>query len=403
MIDPIPSTATGRGGEKLRASPSQSGPGCLGGVGRGSRIKHGHSEPATATQSHPQVLAGPALGHRGNDILDGQGARTQAAPRTRRHLGSRRSTEKTHSMTWPIRPSKRIQDIPLESDNLTFRPTVLIRRGASQGSGTIIASLDADTLVLTASHVVRGSGPIQVEFHRYNLGVEKASHYSGNWPRHVAAEVAASDTAADLAILRIRSMVALPYVARLAAAENDPETNATLTSVGIDLGAKLSSWKTRLVETLWFELNDGGKDRPFLVTAKIPEHGRSGGGLFDKDGQLVGVCVGHAELERGGGWASSLRLRGPKVARESRADLGGRSLRSPSRPARPKSHFLGTSPESAPSLGRHTDGSQRTIDSVEALSRRGSRRECTPRECTSGFPLTRSKVSTMGCAGRFGG
>jgi len=69
--------------------------------------------------------------------------------------------------------------------------------------------------------------------------------------------------------------------------------------VGIDLGAKLSSWKTGLVEVLWFGLIDGGKDRPFLVTDKIPEHGRSGGGLFDRDGQLVGVCVGHAELVKG--------------------------------------------------------------------------------------------------------
>ena len=209
------------------------------------------------------------------------------------------SPEKTTSIPSPARANRRIHDIPLESDNLTFRPTVLIRRGTSQGSGTIIASLDADTLILTASHVVRGTGPIQVELHRYNLGIERASQTSGNWPRHVAAEVAASDAAADLAILRVRNMIALPFVARLADVEREPETNATLTSVGIDLGAKLSSWKTRLVEVLWFELNDGGKDRPFLVTAKIPEHGRSGGGLFDKDGQLVGVCVGHAELVKG--------------------------------------------------------------------------------------------------------
>jgi hypothetical protein len=53
------------------------------------------------------------------------------------------------------------------------------------------------------------------------------------------------------------------------------------------------------VEVLWFELNDSGTDRPFLVTERIPEHGRSGGGLFDKSGKLVGVCVGHAELVKG--------------------------------------------------------------------------------------------------------
>jgi S1-C subfamily serine protease len=189
--------------------------------------------------------------------------------------------------------------LPLDADNLTFRPTVLIRRGTSQGSGTIIASLDGDTLVLTASHVVRGTGPIQVELHRYNLGIEQSSRGSGSWPRQVPAELAASDATSDLAILRIRHMVALPYVARLAVAEDEPTTNSTLTSVGIDRGTKLSSWKTQLVEVLWFELNDSTRDRPFLVTARIPEHGRSGGGLFDKEGRLVGVCVGHAELVKG--------------------------------------------------------------------------------------------------------
>ena len=187
----------------------------------------------------------------------------------------------------------------LESDNWTFRPTVLIRRGTSQGSGTIIASLDGETLILTAAHVIRGHGPILVELHRYNLGVEHLPTSPGKWPRQVPAEQVASDTAADIAIVRVRNMVALPFVARLGAGDEDPSSNTDLTSVGIDLGAKLSSWKTHLVEVLWFELNESGTDRPFLVTARIPEHGRSGGGLFDQNGKLVGVCVGHAELVKG--------------------------------------------------------------------------------------------------------
>ena len=191
------------------------------------------------------------------------------------------------------------QSLVQDSDNWTFRPTVLIRRGTSQGSGTIIASLDGDTLILTAAHVIRGHGPILVELHRYNLGLEHLPSSPGRWPRQVPAELAASDTAADIAVVRVRNMVALPFVARLVEGSEPPPLKADLTSVGIDLGAKLSSWKTVLVEVLGFELNDSGTDRPFLVTARIPEHGRSGGGLFDQYGKLVGVCVGHAELIKG--------------------------------------------------------------------------------------------------------
>jgi S1-C subfamily serine protease len=197
------------------------------------------------------------------------------------------------------RHRKRLLDTPVESDSWTFRPTVVVRHGSSQGSGTIIASLEGETLVLTAAHVIRGRGPIVVELHRYNLGIEHQPTILGQWPRYAAAETVGSDNLSDLAVLRIRDMIALPFVARLGAEEAEPASNAGLTSVGIDLGTKLSSWTTQLVEVLWFELNDSGTERPFLVTERIPEHGRSGGGLFDKSGKLVGVCVGHAELVKG--------------------------------------------------------------------------------------------------------
>jgi S1-C subfamily serine protease len=187
----------------------------------------------------------------------------------------------------------------LPSDDGTFRPTVLVRRGKSQGTGTIIASVEGDTLVLTAAHVVRDRAPVIVEFHRYNLGLEKAKSAPGPWPRAVHATVLATDRAADLAILRIAKLRALPYVARLAREHANPPADSIVSSIGIDLGTKLTGWSTRLVETFTFELNGHREQRPFLITEKIPEHGRSGGGLYLASGELVGVCIGHAALVRG--------------------------------------------------------------------------------------------------------
>ncbi len=183
------------------------------------------------------------------------------------------------------------------SDDRTFRPTVLVRRGRSQGSGTIIASDDAETLILTAAHVVREAGPISIELHRYNLGLDRDA--PGTWPQSVVAELAAIDTAADLAVLRIAALPPLPYVARLAPSRRVPAIDSIVTSIGIDLGTRPSGWSSRLVEALWFELNDSRDERLFFITARPPEHGRSGGGLFLPDGALIGVCVGHAELVRG--------------------------------------------------------------------------------------------------------
>ena len=110
----------------------------------------------------------------------------------------------------------------------------------------------------------------------------------------IPAAPAARDLAADVAIVRLEQMIALPYVARLAPSAEKPQPRSVVSSLGIDLGRKLSMWRTRLVETTSMELNDSGEIRPFLITEKIPEHGRSGGGLFLASGELVGVCVGHA-------------------------------------------------------------------------------------------------------------
>jgi S1-C subfamily serine protease len=238
----------------------------------------------------------------GDRAIAAQGAGSASRPSTGATAHSPRAG---HAASPRSRPGARVARSQSQgqsvfpSDDRTFRPTVVVRRGSSQGSGTIIASIDGETLVLTAAHVVRDRGPITVELHRYNLGLERSRPAQGVWPRSLGAFVAAADTAADLAVLRIEKHAALPYVARLAPGHEEPADDSRVTSVGIDLGVELSSWTTRLVESLWFELNESRDERLFFITSRAPEHGRSGGGLFLDNGELVGVCVGHAELVRG--------------------------------------------------------------------------------------------------------
>lgn len=184
------------------------------------------------------------------------------------------------------------------ADDRTFRPTVVIRRGKSQGTGTIIATSADSSLVLTAAHVVRDRGDLVVELHRYNVGLEKSR--GGDWPLVIPAEVVGTDDAGDVALLRLRGPSPLPFVARLY--DDDPAglaPGALVTSLGVDQGARVASWETGLVETARFRIEDDGEERPFLITMKIPAHGRSGGGLFLADGRMVGVCVGHAEMYQG--------------------------------------------------------------------------------------------------------
>ncbi len=218
----------------------------------------------------------------------------------------------------------------LPGDDRTFRPTVVIRRGTSQGSGTIIASIEGQTLVLTAAHVLKATGPISVQMHRYNVGRERTPALPGSWPREFPASLAAIDAAADLAILRIEKLRTLPYVARLAPVQAAIVPDSVVTSIGIDLGTKLIGWTTRIVETVRFELNDSPSDRLFVMTKHTPEQGRSGGGLFLANGDLVGVCVGHAarrEGQRVGVFASHESIRQLLGAHDHLADLINRSER----------------------------------------------------------------------------
>jgi hypothetical protein len=199
------------------------------------------------------------------------------------------------------------------ADDGTFRPTVVVRQGTAQGSGTVVASIDGETLILTAAHVVSdGSGTATVELHRYNLGLERTSRIAGGWPHARNAAIVAVDRAADLAVLRIGSMKRLPFVARLAPVGDEPVRGTVVTSVGIDLGERLSSWLAHVEGVEWFVLETQKHERPFLITSRPPEHGRSGGGLFLPGGELAGVCIGRVEVtrkERVGVFASIASIR----------------------------------------------------------------------------------------------
>lgn len=268
----------------------------------GEFFRHHHRQCPRLTKLLAGLLALLLLGFSQESIGQDSGASPKANPGAQHSRGkspAQTSAKSGLARDLPAAARGRYRGVVLESDNWTFRPTVLVRRGNSQGSGTIVASLEGETLILTAAHVIRGSGPITVELHRYNLGIERMPARPGKWPRKIDAVQVAVDNSADVAIIRLSDLVALPYVAKLGTDDLDAPTNNKLTSVGIDLGTKLSSWNTRLIEYIWLALNESGTERRFLVTAVVPEHGRSGGGLYDNNSKLVGVCIGHAELLKG--------------------------------------------------------------------------------------------------------
>jgi S1-C subfamily serine protease len=181
-----------------------------------------------------------------------------------------------------------------------IRTTVQLRNGNRRGSGTVIASAPDETWILTAAHVIDKASDLQVELHRVNFGSRLTGlTEGGGWPRLVKATVAASDVDADVALVLIRGMTALRFVARVDPAAGEPSRGDVLSSVGIDRGLHLTRWQTSVEGSAMVDLHRGKGPRRFTVTSRAPEHGRSGGGLFRADGTVVGVCTGQVQPPKG--------------------------------------------------------------------------------------------------------
>jgi S1-C subfamily serine protease len=202
-------------------------------------------------------------------------------------------------VAWGVGASTAVSQNPPRAPDVV-RTTVQLRNGDHRGSGTVIASIPDETWILTAAHVVAKPSQLKVELHRFNFGSRLTGlTEGGGWPRLVAATVEATDAAADVALVRIRGMTALPFVARLDPEADEPAKGDVLTSVGIDRGLHLTTWPTTIQGSAMVDLKKGGGARRFTVTTHPPEHGRSGGGLFRADGAVVGVCTGFFELKPG--------------------------------------------------------------------------------------------------------
>jgi S1-C subfamily serine protease len=213
-----------------------------------------------------------------------------------------------------------------------LRATVQIRNGQGRGSGTVFVSRDNETLILTAAHVVRDASDLKVEIHRHNLGFRTLGlTQGGGWPRLVAASVVASDAGADVAVLRVRGLVAMPHVARFEPAAGEPSKTEVMTSVGIDRTLHLNLWSTAVEGSARIDLGRGGGARLFTITSRAPEHGRSGGALFRADGTVAGVCAGQLTIGQGprrGAFASVESIRA-LLRDNGLLDAAGRAARRP--------------------------------------------------------------------------
>lgn len=161
----------------------------------------------------------------------------------------------------------------------SVRLTVDDGNARSHGTGTVIDARQGQALVITCGHLFRdskGEKPVGVEL--YEVGPQG--------PRvveQIQGKVLSYDLERDVAFVTIWPTRPV-CVAQVAPPGTKVERNDSASSVGCSNGDDPTVLATRVT---WLDRYQGP---PNIETSGAPVVGRSGGGLFNEQGQLVGVC-----------------------------------------------------------------------------------------------------------------
>jgi thiol-disulfide isomerase/thioredoxin len=163
---------------------------------------------------------------------------------------------------------------PQELIESSVRLTIGDPQGFSYGSGTLIDARAGEALVLTCGHIFRdsqGKGDISIDL----LGPGA--------PQKVPGRIVSYDLKTDVALVSFKPGVPV-RVAPLAPRGYAPAKGDRVTTVGCNNGGSPTAVPSSITAI------DKFLGPPNLQVAGLPVQGRSGGGLFTADGQVIGVC-----------------------------------------------------------------------------------------------------------------
>lgn len=182
--------------------------------------------------------------------------------------------------TAPLGPREPLKDaFAAELICSSVRLRVDDAKGHSYGTGTIIDARSGEALIITCGHLFRdsqGKGPVTVELFESNPdGARVIAQLPG--------QVINYNLDRDLGLVSIRPDRPV-RVAPIAPTQTILARGDRLVSVGCDRGQNPTALATRVTNV------DRYQGPPNVEASGAPIEGRSGGGLFNTAGQLVGVC-----------------------------------------------------------------------------------------------------------------
>ncbi len=161
--------------------------------------------------------------------------------------------------------------------------------GASYGSGTIIDSRPGRTVILTCAHIFRGmKSDAIIEVSVFEGRDRTARTFVGTVIRY--------DMKADVGLLSIPTAASVPAI-RLGTESDRVRKGDHVFSIGCGGGSRPRKLQMRVTAVNRYL----GPDN--IECTVLPQQGRSGGGLFNAKGRIVGVCFAQDPRDRRGLYA----------------------------------------------------------------------------------------------------
>lgn len=170
----------------------------------------------------------------------------------------------------------RVPAIPIATGPMASSVRIRVRSGSSFnfGSGTVIGSAPGRATIATCWHIFREA--------TRDSKIEVDTFFTGRNETYVAKLVGA-DEKADAAIIEVSTDTEWP-VCRVAPASRIPTADDPVVSIGCGGGQE----PTR--QSIQVTAIDKYNGPSTIECSGLPVRGRSGGGLFNARGELVGVC-----------------------------------------------------------------------------------------------------------------
>jgi thiol-disulfide isomerase/thioredoxin len=151
--------------------------------------------------------------------------------------------------------------------------------GRSFGTGTIIDARSGEALIITCGHLFRdskGQGSVTVDL--FTAGPDGPRTIG-----QVTGQIISYNLDRDIGLVSIRPGRSV-HVAPVAKAQTIVDRGTRVISVGCDHGKDPTALASRVSATNRYQ------GSPNIEASGAPVEGRSGGGLFNSEGQLIGIC-----------------------------------------------------------------------------------------------------------------